>query len=169
MAKISVTQDVLQEEKKLSMPEIRVWCHPNKGSDFYEEFDSFDSAMAFIEENEDNYNFWPEKIPLVAFDGLEINLWSIKTENKVDPAELQPQDEITDVIFDMRNGIKLAASGVKDLADILGPKDAPLNEEADRGEMIANVKLAYRHLEDAAMRLGKVMQAKNGGESILSK
>lgn len=43
------------------------------------------------------------------------------------------------------------------------PGDAP---PADRGEMIANTMLAYRHLEDARMRLGKVIQAYDGGISI---
>jgi hypothetical protein len=33
-------------------------------------------------------------------------------------------------------------------------------------EAIANVMLAYRHLEDASMRLGKVMQALDGGVSV---
>lgn len=36
---------------------------------------------------------------------------------------------------------------------------------ADHGEAIANIMLAYRHLEDARMRLGKVFQAMNGGIS----
>ena len=39
----------------------------------------------------------------------------------------------------------------------------------DHGEAVANIMLAYRHLEDARMRLGKVMQAMNGGESVYSK
>ena len=33
------------------------------------------------------------------------------------------------------------------------------------GEAIANTVLAFRHIEDAAMRLGKVLQALNGGVS----
>jgi hypothetical protein len=33
-------------------------------------------------------------------------------------------------------------------------------------EMHANITLAYRHLEDAAMRLGKVIQAWDGGKSV---
>lgn len=33
-------------------------------------------------------------------------------------------------------------------------------------EAIANLTLAYRHLEDAAMRLGKSMQALDGGVSV---
>jgi len=37
------------------------------------------------------------------------------------------------------------------------------------GEMIANIMLAYRHLEDARMRIGKVLQAADDGVSILDK
>jgi hypothetical protein len=37
------------------------------------------------------------------------------------------------------------------------------------GEAIANVTLAYRHLEDASMRLGKVIQALDGGVSVYDK
>ena len=36
-------------------------------------------------------------------------------------------------------------------------------------EMHANFMLAYRHIEDARMRLGKVMQAKDGGKSVYPK
>lgn len=39
------------------------------------------------------------------------------------------------------------------------------NKELE-SEALANVTLAFRHVEDAAMRLGKVLQALNGGESI---
>jgi len=34
-----------------------------------------------------------------------------------------------------------------------------------RGEMLANIILAYRHLEDARMRIGKVIQHYDGGVS----
>lgn len=37
----------------------------------------------------------------------------------------------------------------------------------DKGEMIANVTIALRHLEDAAMRFGKAIQASAGGQSPL--
>lgn len=37
------------------------------------------------------------------------------------------------------------------------------------GEMIANIMLAYRHLEDARMRIGKVLQAQDGGTFIYDK
>lgn len=42
----------------------------------------------------------------------------------------------------------------------------PSNSSEDICEMIANTWYAYRHIEDAAMRLWKVLQAKNGGVSI---
>jgi hypothetical protein len=37
------------------------------------------------------------------------------------------------------------------------------------GEAIANVMLAYRHIEDASMRLGKAIQALDGGVSVYDK
>ena len=42
-------------------------------------------------------------------------------------------------------------------------------EVQDAGEVIANIMLAYRHLEDASMRLGKAMQAADGGVSVYGK
>lgn len=36
-------------------------------------------------------------------------------------------------------------------------------------EMHANITLAYRHLEDARMRLGKIIQAFDGGVSCYNK
>lgn len=39
----------------------------------------------------------------------------------------------------------------------------------DKGEILANITLTYRHLEDASMRLGKVIQATNGGISVYDK
>lgn len=40
------------------------------------------------------------------------------------------------------------------------------NFPGQHAEMKANTMLAYRHLEDARMRLGKVMQQIQGGTSI---
>jgi hypothetical protein len=36
-----------------------------------------------------------------------------------------------------------------------------------RAEALSNLQLAHRHLEDGRMRLGKVIQALEGGVSIL--
>lgn len=41
--------------------------------------------------------------------------------------------------------------------------------EQDHGEMKANIMLSYRHLEDARMRLGKAIQAFEGGVSVYDK
>lgn len=38
--------------------------------------------------------------------------------------------------------------------------------DESRPEVIANLMLAYRHLEDASMRLGKAIQAIDGGASV---
>lgn len=48
---------------------------------------------------------------------------------------------------------------------VLAMKDGFLTNS----EAIANVMLAYRHLEDASMRLGKVIQAVDGGVSVYDK
>lgn len=41
--------------------------------------------------------------------------------------------------------------------------------KADKSEIIANLMLSYRHMEDASMRLGKVLQAWDGGVSVYDK
>ena len=41
--------------------------------------------------------------------------------------------------------------------------------QGQHGEMIANIMLAYRHLEDVRMRIGKILQAAGDGVSILDK
>lgn len=38
--------------------------------------------------------------------------------------------------------------------------------DGQHAEMHANITLAYRHLEDATMRVGKAVQAYDGGKSI---
>jgi hypothetical protein len=40
---------------------------------------------------------------------------------------------------------------------------------ANRSEAKANLMLAVRHIEDARMRLGKVVQAMDGGTSVYDK
>lgn len=42
-------------------------------------------------------------------------------------------------------------------------------QNPSNSEMLANIMLAYRHLEDARMRLGKVIQAYDGGVSCYDK
>ena len=78
-------------------------------------------------------------------------------------------EKITDSVSLARRGVKELAIEVKALMkhEQLIAEDLP--ETADAGEMRANVMLAYRHLEDAAMRLGKVLQAYDGGTSVYDK
>lgn len=67
----------------------------------------------------------------------------------------------------LRTDIGHIGHAVKDLktsGPVQGIEDVEHREEA-----IENVKLAYRHLEDARMRLGKVLQAADGGVSILDR
>jgi hypothetical protein len=72
----------------------------------------------------------------------------------------------------MRADIELIKSKVKNwmqhpeiLQEIWGPP-AKIQK---RDEMEANLMLAYRHLEDARMRLGKAIQAYDGGASCYPK
>lgn len=63
----------------------------------------------------------------------------------------------------LRREIKVIAEKVNELR--------PSDNAAKDGEYeaMANVTLAFRHLEDASMRLGKAIQALNGGVSIYDK
>lgn len=67
---------------------------------------------------------------------------------------------------DLRHTIKTEAQSVKFLADVVKKKEHAALAGEDTGEMIANLMLAYRHLEDASMRVGKTIQAHNGGTSV---
>lgn len=68
-----------------------------------------------------------------------------------------------------RRQIKAVAGGVKWLkGEIVAGKYSTV-DGADRGEVAANIMLAYRHLEDASQRLGKAIQAADGGASVYDK
>ena len=45
----------------------------------------------------------------------------------------------------------------------------PESYVGQHSKMIANIMLAYRHLEDARMRIGKVLQAQDDGVSVYDK
>ena len=59
----------------------------------------------------------------------------------------------------------------QNVLDLMSHDCYELSEEhrGQHSEMRANTMLAYRHLEDARMRLGKVMQQIQGGTSIYDK
>lgn len=81
-----------------------------------------------------------------------------------------PATTFTEATNSVRSQIKEVARATKFLADIVkaGEHAANIGVE-DKGEMIANLMLAYRHLEDASMRLGKALQAHDGGVSVYDK
>jgi hypothetical protein len=82
------------------------------------------------------------------------------------------KDAIADTFVDrchvLREDLRGSAAAVKELMQ--HPIFAvPTDGVMDFGEMKANLMLAYRHLEDAAMRLGKAVQACDGGKSVYPK
>jgi len=79
-----------------------------------------------------------------------------------------PPEEIQDACNRLRMMIRGFGEEVRDLRQhdfFIGESDGV----ADYSEMKSNIMLAYRHLEDARMRLGKVIQAKDGGVSVYDK
>ena len=67
-------------------------------------------------------------------------------------------DDMREAAFRIREAILVLEPQVKALMQM------SCSDEA-RGEAAANTMLAFRHLEDARMRLGKVCQAVDGGVS----
>lgn len=67
-----------------------------------------------------------------------------------------------------RTEIKSIGKSILELKEVAVMMERPnySESEVDKPEMIANVQIAYRHLEDAAMRLGKAIQAFETGNSI---
>lgn len=70
-------------------------------------------------------------------------------------------DEIKECCFKLREEIESTKATVLELKKhevFSGEQTA----EGQHGEMKANIMLSFRHLEDARMRLGKVVQAIDG-------
>ena len=68
-------------------------------------------------------------------------------------------EEIETVCNDLRSGIE----AIKLRVHVL------YSDQSMLGEAGANALLAYRHLEDARMRIGKILQALDGGVSCYDK
>ncbi len=73
--------------------------------------------------------------------------------------------EICDGFRDEIKGTAVRVKSLLDHSDMEAENEYP----GQRGEMKANVMLTYRHLEDARMRIGKILQAAGDGVSILDK
>jgi hypothetical protein len=81
------------------------------------------------------------------------------------PASVEGQDAraLYDAIVTERLQLKQLADRVR----ALGRSGIAAQAKAEViGETIANCVLAFRHLEDASMRLGKALQALDGGVSV---
>ncbi len=70
--------------------------------------------------------------------------------------------------FELRMRVEDLKRGTKRLLQHGIFRIPPATNE-QHSEMKANIMLAYRHLEDARMRLGKVVQAYDGGKSVYPK
>ncbi len=68
----------------------------------------------------------------------------------------------------LRKSIQVSANMVKSLMDHSDLKSEQTHS-GQHAEMKANIMLTYRHLEDARMRIGKILQAAGDGVSILDK
>mgnify|MGYP005865342891 CR=1 FL=1 len=74
------------------------------------------------------------------------------------------EEEIKEIAFRLREDILKVGEEINEMHRhpvFSGDQASP----GQHSEMHANVTLAYRHLEDARMRLGKVVQAYDGGTS----
>jgi hypothetical protein len=79
-------------------------------------------------------------------------------------------EELKGVAKEMRAVIKRMGDSVQEFKGLIKETadqgSIPAGEKPiDFGEVIANAVLAYRHLEDARMRLGKSIQHLDGGVS----
>ena len=83
-----------------------------------------------------------------------------------EPTVAEPtMQNVCDILRDQIKHIALTTKILLDHSDM----KAENKYGGQRSEMKANVMLAYRHLEDARMRIGKILQAAGDGISILDK
>jgi hypothetical protein len=74
-------------------------------------------------------------------------------------------EDFKEECFKAREGLKPYEKVIRDLMN--HPNfQGPETYKGQFGEMKANVMLAFRHLEDLRMRLGKAIQAYDGGTSV---
>jgi hypothetical protein len=91
-----------------------------------------------------------------------------KGKTMAEPQSVRPWMDFEDEIAGLRKKLKECAEMTKALMNhpvFQSEPDGIRNDD----EMKANIMLTYRHLEDAAMRLGKAIQAHDGGKSVYSR
>lgn len=79
-------------------------------------------------------------------------------------AEIGKEDPEVAGFNAVRGHIKAIAKNLHGIKTRYGAERMAPSE--DRGEVLANLTLAYRCLEDASMRMGKAIQARDGGVSV---
>jgi len=78
------------------------------------------------------------------------------------------EELLKEICAGLRDDIKEECATTKALI-LHSDFNLPEKYAGQHGEMKANIMLAYRHLEDARMRVGKILQAAGDGVSILDK
>lgn len=81
-------------------------------------------------------------------------------------------EKVTHLIINLNNlraDIQMTAVSTKAMMKEPALADDVHISKCDKGEARANLMIAFRHLEDARMRLGKAIQAADGGTSIYDK
>ena len=73
-------------------------------------------------------------------------------------------ESFDETLVRFRTILKNIAPEVKELKS--NKQKREVDKVEDIGEVLANLTLTYRHLEDASMRIGKTIQARAGGKSI---
>ena len=74
-------------------------------------------------------------------------------------------EDFKEIIFQIRERLLPEAENIKKMVKHPACQD---EQEAwnQHSEIRANIMLAYRHMEDCRMRLGKAIQAYDGGKSV---
>ena len=75
------------------------------------------------------------------------------------------EENFKELVFERRESLLKDAEEIKALMTHGVFKGEELFP-GQHGEMKANIMLAYRHIEDLRMRLGKAIQAYDGGKSV---
>lgn len=75
------------------------------------------------------------------------------------------KEEFKEACATRRDDIAGLVAGMSSLKGAIN--ENPPTDGENRGEVMANITLSLRHLEDASMRLGKAIQASEGGVSPL--
>ena len=98
----------------------------------------------------------------IAYEKL-VRMLDLPTTVQADGKPVTPGIEPSSAAI--RRGVLYIADEVKAL--MKHPTfDGEESSQGQHSEMRANIMLAYRHLEDARMRIGKVIQAHGGGKSV---